>query len=95
MTNRYGFWLAPYLVHGLIGIAPSSLVSIWLGASYFLGMMSHPIQGWMVNSLGHFFGFRNFETTDKSRNYTLVAYFVAGEGYQNNHTDTQGRLSFL
>jgi len=47
--------------------------------------MSHPLQGWMVNALAHTYGSRNFETTDDSKNNTLVGYFVFGEGYQNNH----------
>lgn len=48
-------------------------------------MMSHPAQGGMVNTLGHAIGGRNFELGDDSRNNTLTALLVAGEGYQNNH----------
>lgn len=47
--------------------------------------MSHPIQGWMVNALGHSFGYRNYPTPDRSKNNLLVAWLVMGEGYQNNH----------
>jgi len=56
-----------------------------LGACYFLGMMSHPIEGWIVNSLGHAVGGRNFETPDNSRNNHVAAWMILGEGYQNNH----------
>ena len=56
-----------------------------LGAAYWLGMMSHPIQGWMVNALAHRFGYRNYELSDNSRNNTFVALCAMGEGYQNNH----------
>ncbi len=55
------------------------------GAAYWFGMMSHPIQGWMVNSLAHRYGYRNFASADQSRNHPLVAWLVMGEGYQNNH----------
>jgi stearoyl-CoA desaturase (delta-9 desaturase) len=56
-----------------------------LGACYFFGIMSHPIEGWIVNSLGHAVGGRNFETPDNSRNNHLAAWLILGEGYQNNH----------
>jgi len=57
----------------------------WAGAAYWLGIMSHPVQGWMVNAFGHAYGYRTFDTPDHSRNNTLVAWLVFGEGYQNNH----------
>src|SRR5262249_14866057 len=84
--NRKGLWGLPYLFHAVVGVAIGALGHAWLlGAAYFLGMMSHPIQGWMVNALAHRFGYRTFDTPDDSRNNTLVALLVSGEGYQNNH----------
>lgn len=38
-----------------------------------------------VNSLGHRFGRRRFETADASRNNRLVALLTLGEGWHNNH----------
>jgi len=40
---------------------------------------------WSVNSLGHLFGTRPFNTNDGSRNNRLVAIGTFGEGYQNGH----------
>lgn len=40
---------------------------------------------WMVNSISHMFGYRNYETTDDSRNNWLVAIVAYGEGWHNNH----------
>ena len=40
---------------------------------------------WMVNSAAHMFGYRNYETTDDSRNNWLVAIVAYGEGWHNNH----------
>ncbi len=40
---------------------------------------------WTVNSLSHMFGYRNYETTDRSRNNWLVALLTSGEGWHNNH----------
>jgi stearoyl-CoA desaturase (delta-9 desaturase) len=38
-----------------------------------------------VNSVGHRFGRRRFDTPDSSRNNWLVALLVFGEGWHNNH----------
>jgi fatty-acid desaturase len=40
---------------------------------------------WTVNSLTHVFGYRNYETKDKSRNFWPVAIWAHGEGWHNNH----------
>lgn len=40
---------------------------------------------WMVNSLSHMWGYRNYETTDDSRNNWFVAIVAYGEGWHNNH----------
>ena len=38
-----------------------------------------------INSLSHMFGWRRFETKDKSRNNPLLALITLGEGWHNNH----------
>ncbi|MCU0704366.1 MAG: fatty acid desaturase [Fimbriiglobus sp.] len=40
---------------------------------------------WLVNSAAHKWGYRGFETTDKSRNLWWVAMLTFGEGWHNNH----------
>lgn len=40
---------------------------------------------WFVNSASHTWGYRNFETTDGSRNNWWVALLTFGEGWHNNH----------
>ncbi|TWU17381.1 Fatty acid desaturase [Novipirellula galeiformis] len=40
---------------------------------------------WMVNSASHMWGYKNYETTDDSRNNWLVAIVAYGEGWHNNH----------
>lgn len=40
---------------------------------------------WFVNSAAHMWGYRNFETTDTSRNTWWVALLSFGEGWHNNH----------
>ena len=40
---------------------------------------------WFVNSAAHTWGYRNFDTTDNSRNTWWVALLSFGEGWHNNH----------
>ncbi len=40
---------------------------------------------WLVNSAAHTWGYRNFETSDDSRNNWWVALVSFGEGWHNNH----------
>lgn len=40
---------------------------------------------WSVNSISHIFGYRNYETSDDSRNNWFVTLLTAGEGWHNNH----------
>lgn len=84
--NRHGLWMLPYLTHAAVGLVLFAVSgSALLGAAYFLGMMSHPVQGGLVNAFGHAVGSRNFATPDNARNNHLVSWLVLGEGYQNNH----------
>lgn len=86
ILTRKNLWYLPYLIHALFALIPGVLGGFWLlGLCYFLGMMSHPVQGGLVNAFGHAVGSRNFKTEDDSRNNWLVAFFVLGEGLQNNH----------
>ena len=40
---------------------------------------------WLVNSAGHLWGYRNYNTPDQSRNVWWVAALTSGEGWHNNH----------
>lgn len=40
---------------------------------------------WLINSATHIWGYRNYETTDDSRNLWWVALLTYGEGWHNNH----------
>jgi stearoyl-CoA desaturase (delta-9 desaturase) len=87
-------WL-PYVLHILVALAIVALSDSWLLAwAYYLGIMGHPLQGWMVNALAHRYGSRRFNTQDDSRNNWWVALFVFGEGFQNNHHAHPSRANF-
>jgi len=84
--NRRGLWALPYVVHTAVAVTLGLTAgSALLGAAYVLGLLSHPVQGWLVNALGHAVGRRNFDTRDDSRNNVAVALVAFGEGLQNNH----------
>lgn len=84
--HRHRLWYVPYVLHLGVAVALGfAFANPWLSAAYFLGMMSHPLQGWLVNAFGHAIGYRNFNLPDNSRNNTLVAWATLGEGFQNNH----------
>jgi stearoyl-CoA desaturase (delta-9 desaturase) len=38
-----------------------------------------------INTIGHLFGTRRFETPDDSRNNAVAALLTLGEGWHNNH----------
>jgi fatty-acid desaturase len=40
---------------------------------------------WSVNSVTHVWGYRNYETPDRSRNNPIIAMLAGGEGWHNNH----------
>jgi len=84
--NRKRIWFLPYVVHAAIALAIAVPTGMWLlAAAYYVGIMSHPVEGWIVNTLGHAVGGRNFDTDDNSRNNHFAAWLIFGEGFQNNH----------
>lgn len=80
-----GYWYVPYLLHLLLGIIIGFLTNPIVGIAYVLGIMSHPVQGWLVNYYGHHSGYRTFPLEDDSRNNIVVGLLTMGEGLQNNH----------
>jgi fatty-acid desaturase len=54
----------------------------WLGC-FRIVLTLHT--SWAVNSFGHRFGYRNFDTADDSRNSVVLSVLAAGEAYHNNH----------
>jgi|GEM_PF-371507 len=78
--------LLPYFLHATVAVGFAAATGYWLlAAAFWVGMMSHPIQGWLVNAFAHSVGHRNFETRDRSRNTWVLGLLIAGEGLQNNH----------
>jgi len=55
---------------------------LWLGC-FRVTLTLH--SAWVINSLGHFWGYQNYETKDHSKNNKIIALLTAGEGFHNNH----------
>jgi stearoyl-CoA desaturase (delta-9 desaturase) len=76
------------------------LLYLWLATAWwqFLLLPVHfvmgPVHGAIVNWCGHRYGYRNFRTTDQSRNSLPLDFLCLGELFQNNHHRAAGRLNF-
>ncbi|MCH8830172.1 MAG: fatty acid desaturase, partial [Planctomycetes bacterium] len=81
-------WL---ILMGLALVGSGWWLNEWAGAVSMLlwGMcvrMVFAYHGtWLVNSATHLWGYRNYETRDKSKNLWWVAILAYGEGWHNNH----------
>ena len=77
------FFLLPQFVLG-VGLY------LWGGWSFvvwgvFVRLVMVYHSTWLVNSATHKFGYRNFDSDDKSKNCWWVALMAYGEGWHNNH----------
>ncbi len=59
--------------------------SWWLWLLLPIHFVMGPVHGAIVNWCGHKYGYRNFKTSDKSRNTLPVDVLCMGELFQNNH----------
>jgi stearoyl-CoA desaturase (delta-9 desaturase) len=73
-------WLAFYTGFYFV-FAPSPWWYLLLPAHYVMG----PIHGAIVNYAGHRFGYRNYASSDVSRNTLPFDFVTLGELFQNNH----------
>jgi stearoyl-CoA desaturase (delta-9 desaturase) len=62
-----------------------SLGVSWLVWGMFVRLVAVLHTTWLVNSASHMWGYRNYETTDDSRNLWWVGLIAHGEGWHNNH----------
>lgn len=96
--NHRWFWV--YVAHAalfyLVGLAIGWTTSgdwlhgVQLGASLLVwGVFVRTVvvwhSTWSVNSFGHVFGYRNYDTRDSSRNNLFFGLLSNGDGWHNNH----------
>ena len=96
LIDRIGSsWIARIAWGSIFGV-----LYIWLATAWwqFLLLPIHwvmgPVHGAIVNWCGHRYGYRNFATTDASRNSLPFDFLTLGELFQNNHHRASGRLNF-
>lgn len=77
--NYFYLVLASYVLLYLVGGLPY----LFWGGFFRTAWTLHVT--WFVNSAAHRWGYRTFETSDKSRNNWWVALLTWGEGWHNNH----------
>ena len=76
-------WLLP----GLLLAAGCYLVAGWPGVvwGFCLGVVGVFQVTFAVNSIGHRWGRRRFDTSEGSRNNLALGYLAMGDGWHNNH----------
>lgn len=67
--------MADLILFGLPGILIWMVQMIWIPA----------FAAGVINGLGHYWGYRNFESADTSTNINPLAIFIGGEELHNNH----------
>lgn len=76
--NHFGptlMFVVNFLLFGFVGVAVWALQMLW-----------HPVTGAsIINGLGHWWGYRNFETDDRSTNISPWGLIIGGEELHNNH----------
>ncbi len=63
------------LLFGVIGITVFAVQMLWIPI----------LAAGVINGIGHFWGYRNFETGDASRNISPWGILIGGEELHNNH----------
>jgi fatty-acid desaturase len=77
LLGHYGTFM------GMQGGWVSGLSMLFWGTGVRMVYVMHVT--WFVNSATHLWGYRNYETTDDSRNLWWVGLLAFGEGWHNNH----------
>lgn len=101
--HRGNKWFMIYFIHAAImavlGLAIGLIVAdsfsraVQIGVQFFVwGVLVRTVYvwhiTWLVNSAAHRWGYRSYETQDRSRNNWFVALLTNGEGWHNNHHAT-------
>ena len=77
--NKWGVVLLAALDIWLFGLVPGALI---------YGIQVGWIPFWaagVINGIGHYWGYRNFQTADDSTNIVPWAFWIGGEELHNNH----------
>ena len=98
MVNTYGVgtpadWMEHniYTAYSRLGIGILLVLNLilfgWIGLLLW-GIQMIWIPFWaagVINGLGHWWGYRNTDTKDKSKNISILGIIIGGEEFHNNH----------
>ncbi len=98
LLERYGNgtpddWIERHVYTGLTRYGILSMLTINLFLFGVVGLTIWALQmmwiplfaAGIINGIGHYWGYRNFETPDSSRNLLPMAFITGGEELHNNH----------
>lgn len=68
--------------------------SWWMFLLLPIHFLMGPLHGAIVNWCGHKYGYRNFDTNDKSKNTIPFDFLLMGELFQNNHHKSPNSANF-
>ena len=77
-----GYFYGSYMYGAEQAVFVASSFVVW---GMFVRLVAILHTTWFVNSASHIWGYRNYETTDKSTNCWWVGLIAYGEGWHNNH----------
>lgn len=81
--NVYRWNTVGIVIMAIINLACFGLVGVTIWA---LQMAWIPLfAAGVVNGIGHYWGYRNYESKDASRNIFPIGFFIGGEELHNNH----------
>ena len=85
-VERHVYAAHPYCGPGILLVIDVALFGIIGAAIWALQMIWIPFwAAGFVNGIGHWAGYRNFETADTSRNLIPWGFWIGGEELHNNH----------
>lgn len=86
---KWGVVLMAFINVGLFGLIPGMMV--WTVQMIWIPFWAAGV----INGVGHFWGYRNFQPQDESRNIVPLGLLIGGEELHNNHHafPTSARLS--
>ncbi|MBE5317196.1 MAG: fatty acid desaturase [Xanthomonadales bacterium] len=86
-------WVERHVYSRFPGLGPSLLLFLNIGVFGVIGITVWALQmlvipvlaAGVINGLGHWWGYRNFETDDRATNISPWGLIIAGEELHNNH----------
>ena len=89
MSYWYFYWvllglLIPAILGGLLTTTWQGMISGLLWGGFARIFLLHHTT-WSVNSIGHIYGFQQYETKDESKNNLILGLLGFGGGWHNNH----------